>query len=55
MRDSSVPMMDYKITFEQRYSRMCKYKMELPDATLAFKKLDTACFEVKEQQLELNV
>ncbi|KAL2093504.1 hypothetical protein ACEWY4_010816 [Coilia grayii] len=32
MRDSSLSMADYIIEFEQRYSRMRKYRMELPDA-----------------------
>lgn len=54
VRDSSVSMTDYIIDFEQRYSRMRKYKMELPDAVLAFKLLDTACLEVKDRQLALT-
>lgn len=31
-RDCSISMADYIIDFEQLYSRMRKYKMELPDA-----------------------
>lgn len=54
MKDSSVSMTDYIIDFKQRYSRMRKYKMELPDAVLAFKLLDTACLEVKDRQLALT-
>ena len=53
-RDSSVSMADYIIDFEQRYSRMKKYKMELPDAVLAFKLLDTACLDMKDRQLALT-
>lgn len=47
-RDGSMSMADYIIDFEQRYSRMRKYKMELPDAVLAFKPLDTACLDTKD-------
>lgn len=54
MKDSSVSTTDYIIIFEQGYSRMRKYKMELPDAVLAFKLLDTACLEVKDRQLALT-
>ncbi len=54
VRDSNVSMTDYIIDFEQRYSRMRKYKMELPDAVLAFKLLDTACLDVKDRQLALT-
>ncbi len=53
-RDSSISMADYIIDFEQRYSRMRKYKMELPDAVLAFKLLDTACLDTKVRQLALT-
>lgn len=53
-RDSSVSMVDYIIEFEQCYSRMRKYKMELPDAVLAFKLLDTACLDVKDRHLALT-
>lgn len=53
-RDSTVSMADFIIEFEQRYARMKKYKMELPDAVLAFKLLDTACLEVKDRQLALT-
>lgn len=54
MRDGSISMADYIIDFEQRYSRMRKYKMELPDAVLAFKLLDTACLDTKDWQLALT-
>lgn len=37
MRDSIVSMTDYIINFKQRYSWMCKYRMDLPDAVWAFK------------------
>lgn len=53
-RESGVSMTDYIIEFEQRYSRMRKYKMELPDAVLAFKLLDTACLDMKDRQLALT-
>lgn len=53
-RDSSVSMTDYIIDFEQCYSRMRKYKMELPDPVLAFKLLDTACLDIKDRQLALT-
>ena len=68
-RDSGVSMSDYIIDFEQRYARMRKYKMELPDAVLAFKLhftllncprganlklLDTACLDMKDRQLALT-
>lgn len=54
LRDGNVSMADYIIDFEQRYSRMRKYKMELPDAVLAFKLLDTACLDVTDRQLALT-
>lgn len=50
-KDSAVSMADYIIDFEQRYNRMKKYNMTLPDALLAFKLLDTACLEEKSGQL----
>lgn len=49
MKDSSVSMVDYIIDFEQRYNRMKKYNMALPDAVLAFKLLDTTCLDEKKQ------
>lgn len=55
MRDCSVCMEDYTINFDQPYSHMRKYKMELPDAVLAFKLLDTACLDMKDQQLALCI
>lgn len=53
-KDSAVSMADYIIDFEQRYNRMKKYNMTLPDAVLAFKLLDTACLEEKSRQLALT-
>lgn len=53
-KDVHVSMADYIIDFEQRYSRMRKYKMELPDAVLAFKLLDTACLDISDRQLALT-
>ena len=47
-------MSDYITEFEQWYSRMCKYKMELPDVVLAFKLQDTACLDMKDRQLALT-
>ena len=52
-RDISVAMTDYIIDFEQRYNRMRKYDMVLPDAVLSFKLLDTACMGGREKQLAL--
>lgn len=54
VKGSNVSMTDYIIDLEQRYSRMRKYKMELPDAVLAFKLFDTACLDVKDRQLALT-
>ncbi|XP_061906336.1 uncharacterized protein LOC133659674 [Entelurus aequoreus] len=54
MKDSSVSMADYIIDFEQRYNRIKKYDMALPDAVLAFKLLDTACLDEKNRQLALT-
>lgn len=53
-KNSSVSMADYIIDFEQRYNRMKKYNMTLPDAVLAFKLLDTACLDEKNRQLALT-
>lgn len=53
-KDSSVSMADYIIDFEQRYNRMKRYNMTLPDAVLAFKLLDTACLDDKNRQLALT-
>lgn len=53
-KDSAVSMADYIIDFEQRYNRMKKYNMTLPDAVLAFKLLDTACLDEKSRQLALT-
>jgi hypothetical protein len=52
-RDISIAMTDYIIDFEQRYTRMHKYDMVLPDAVLAFKLLDT-CLGGREKQLALT-
>lgn len=46
-----VSMGDYIIYFEQRYNKMCKFDMALPDAALAFKLLDTANLDIKDKQL----
>lgn len=53
-KDSSISMTDYIIDFEQRYNRMKRYNMTLPDAVLAFKLLDTACLDEKNRQLALT-
>ncbi|KAI7800935.1 hypothetical protein IRJ41_015697 [Triplophysa rosa] len=53
-KNSSVSTVDYIIDFEQRYNRMKKYNMTLPDAVLAFKLLDTACPDEKSRQLALT-
>ena len=53
-KDDSVSMADYIIDFEQRYNRIKKYDMTLPDAVLAFKLLDTACLDEKNRQLALT-
>lgn len=53
-KEANMSMADYIIDFEQRYSRMKKYKMELPDAVLAFKLLDTACLDITDRQLALT-
>ena len=44
-------MVDYIIEFEHRYDKLRKFKMELPDAVLVFKLLDTAELNVKDKQL----
>lgn len=54
IKEVNTSMADYIIDFEQRYSRMKKYNMELPDAVLAFKLLDTACLDVTDRQLALT-
>lgn len=53
-KEVNMSMADYIIDFEQRYSRMKKYNMELPDAVLAFKLLDTACLDVTDRRLALT-
>uniref|UniRef100_M4AZE1 Integrase catalytic domain-containing protein n=1 Tax=Xiphophorus maculatus TaxID=8083 RepID=M4AZE1_XIPMA len=54
IKEANMSMADYIIDFEQRYSRMKKYNMELPDAVLAFKLLDTACLDITDRQLALT-
>lgn len=53
-RQSGTSMVDYIIEFEQRYNKIRKFKMELPDAVLAFKLLDTAGLNTKHKQLALT-
>lgn len=53
-RRGDTSMMDYIIEFERRYNKLRKFKMELPDAVLAFKLLDTAGLNVKDKQLALT-
>ncbi|KAK7907197.1 hypothetical protein WMY93_015809 [Mugilogobius chulae] len=53
-RESGVSMVDYIVEFERRYNRLQKFKMELPDAVLAFKLLDTAGLNIKDKQLALT-
>ncbi len=50
-KNGLVSMADYIIDFEQRYNRMKKYDMMLPDTVLAFKLLDKACLDEKNRQL----
>lgn len=54
IKEVYMSMADYIIDFEQHYSRMRKYNMELPNAVLAFKLLDTACLDVMDRQLALT-
>ena len=54
VRDISVAITDYIIDFEQRYNRMRKYEMVLPDAVLAFKLLYTAFLGGRKKQLTLT-
>lgn len=53
-REKEVSMADYIVNFEQRYNKMRKFDMALPDAVLAFKLLDTANLDVKDKQLALT-
>lgn len=46
-------MVDYSVEFERRYNRISQFKMELLDAVLAFKLLDTVGINVKGKQLVL--
>lgn len=43
-KNSLFSMANYIIDFKQRYNRMKMYNMTLPDAVLALKLLETACF-----------
>ena len=53
-RETDVSMADYIVHFEQRYNKMRKFDMALPDTVLAFKLLDTADLDVKDKQLALT-
>ncbi|CAL9692558.1 unnamed protein product [Knipowitschia caucasica] len=53
-RHSGVSMVDYIVEFERCYNRLRKFKMEFPDAVLAFKLLDTAGLNIKDKQLALT-
>ncbi|KAG7489765.1 bifunctional UDP-N-acetylglucosamine transferase and deubiquitinase ALG13 isoform X2 [Solea senegalensis] len=53
-RGSGVSMVDHIIEFEHLYNKIRKLKMDLPDAMLAFKLLDTAGLDVKDKQLALT-
>lgn len=53
-RQSGVAMTDYIVDFEQKYNVMRKFNMELPDAVLAFKLLETAGLDLKDKQLALT-
>ena len=45
---------NYIIEFEHKYNRAKKFRMELPDAVLAFKLLESANLSEKEKQLALT-
>ena len=51
-RENGASMVDYIVEFERRYNRIRQFKMELPDAVLAFKLLDT--LGLKDKQLALT-
>lgn len=53
-RQSGTSMVDYIIEFERRYYKIRKFKMELPDAELAFKLLDNTGLNTKDKQLALT-
>lgn len=53
-RQSGTSMVDYIIEFERRYYKIRKFKMELPDAELAFKLLDITGLNTKDKQLALT-
>ena len=47
-------MNDYVIDFEQKYNQAEKHKRELPDAALAFKRLDNALLDDNHKQMALS-
>ena len=53
-RKDDVPMGEYIADYEQKYNKIHKFNMVLPDAVLAFKQLDTAVLDVKDKQLALT-
>ena len=53
-KGNGVSMVDYIVEFERRYNRIRQFKMELLDAVLAFKLLDTAGLHIKDKQLALT-
>ena len=52
-RKDDVPMGEYIEDLEQMYNKIRQSNMNLPDAVLAFKLLDTAVLDVKDKQLAL--
>ena len=52
-RRDGASMAEYIADFEQKYNKMRKFNMVLPDAVLAFKLLDTAGLDIKDKQLAL--
>lgn len=53
-KESSVSKVDYIVGLERRYNRLLKFKIELLDAVLDLKLLDTASLIVEEKQLALT-
>ena len=53
-RKDDMNMSKYIIEFDQRYEKMKKYQMTLPDAVLAFKLLDNATLNHQQKQLALT-
>jgi hypothetical protein len=47
-------MSDFVIEFDRRYIRCVKYKMQLPDAVLAFKLLDSSGLDLRSHQMALT-